>query len=76
MSLLCETDFVARTDEFKSLAHEIAMQVAAMDPKDAKSLLAQEYIRDGSKTIEDLIKETIGRLGENIRLGEFKRSAI
>lgn len=76
VSLLCETDFVARTDEFKHLAHEIALQVSSMDPKDVKSLLSQEYIRDGSKTIEDLIKETIAKVGENIQIGEFKRSEI
>ena len=76
VSLLCETDFVARTDEFKSLAHEIAMQIAAMNPKDVKSLLAQEYIRDGSRIINDLITEAISKLGENIKVGEFKRSEI
>ena len=76
VSLLCETDFVARTDEFKTLAHEIAMQVAAMNPKDMDMLLKQEYIRDGSKTIDDLIKETIAKLGENIKLSDFKRSEI
>jgi len=76
VSLLCETDFVARTDEFKHLAHEIAMQVAAMNPKDAATLLKQEYIRDGSRTIDDLVKETIAKLGENIQLGDFKRSEI
>lgn len=76
ISLLCETDFVARTDEFKHLAHEIAMQVAAMNPKDMDVLLKQEYIRDGSKTIDSLIKETIAKLGENIKLSDFKRSEI
>lgn len=76
VSLLCETDFVARTDEFKHLAHEIALQVSSMNPKDIKSLLAQEYIRDSSKTIDELVKETIGKLGENIQIGEFKRSEI
>ncbi|MDO8270166.1 MAG: translation elongation factor Ts [Candidatus Levybacteria bacterium] len=76
VSLLCETDFVARTDEFKTLAHEIAMQVAAMNPKTIDDLLKQEYIRDGSKTIDDLIKETIAKLGENIKLSDFKRSEI
>ncbi|MEK7534409.1 MAG: translation elongation factor Ts [Patescibacteria group bacterium] len=76
VSVLCETDFVARTSEFKSLAHEIAMQVAAMNPKDVESLLKQEYIRDGSKTIEQLVKETIAKLGENIVIKEFKRFEI
>lgn len=76
LSLLCETDFVARTDEFKALAHEIAMQIAAMNPKDVKSLLSQEYIRDSSKTINDLIQETIAKLGENIIVGQFSRFEI
>lgn len=73
VELLCETDFVARTDEFKQLAHEICLQVSAMNPKDVQVLLKQEYIRDGSKTIQDLIKETIAKLGENIVLKRFNR---
>ncbi len=76
VTVLCETDFVARTDEFKQLAHEIAMQISAMDPKDIKELLAQEYIRDPKLTIEALIKQTIGKLGENIQIREFKRFAL
>lgn len=73
VTLLCETDFVARTSEFKTLAHEIALQISAMDPKDVKSLLAQEYIRDPQLTIEQLIKSAIGKLGENIKVREFNR---
>lgn len=76
LTLLCETDFVAKTDEFKHLAHELAMQVSAMNPKDVKSLLAQEYIRDGSVNIEQMIKSAIGKLGENITIGDFKRFEI
>lgn len=76
LSVLCETDFVARTDEFKNLAHEVAMQIAAMNPENNEELLKQEYIRDGSKTIEDLVKENIAKLGENIQLGEFSRISI
>lgn len=69
----CETDFVAKTDEFKNLAHEIAMQVAAMDPKDVKELLEQDYIRDSSRNIETLVKETIAKVGENIQIKRFMR---
>ncbi|HEY5600612.1 MAG TPA: translation elongation factor Ts [Patescibacteria group bacterium] len=69
----CETDFVARTDEFKNLAHEVAMQVAAMDPKDVEELLKQDYIRDASQKIEDLVKATIAKLGENIVVKRFMR---
>ena len=73
VELMCETDFVARTDEFKELAHEISMQVASMNPKDVKVLEKQEYIRDHSKTIGDLVKEAIAKLGENITIGRFQR---
>lgn len=71
VELLCETDFVARTAEFKNLAHEIAMQVAAMKPRDVKSLLRQEYIRDSSIAISDLIKQAISKFGENIVIKGF-----
>ncbi|MEX2007423.1 MAG: translation elongation factor Ts [Candidatus Levyibacteriota bacterium] len=72
VELLCETDFVARTDEFKNLAHEIGMQAAAMKPVDVEGLLKQEYIRDSSMTIGQLVKSVIGKLGENIVIKRFK----
>ena len=72
----CETDFVARTDDFKALAHEIALQIAAMNPKDVKALLAGEYIRDPKLTIESLIKQAIAKLGENITVGKFTRLGL
>lgn len=71
VELRCETDFVARTDEFKKLAHEIALQVAAMKPKNVKTLLAQVYIRDPNLTVAELIKQTIAKLGENITVARF-----
>lgn len=76
VKLACETDFVARTDDFKTLGHEIAMQVTSMNPKNIEELLGQEWIRDGSKTIEQLIKEHIAKLGENIQVIEFARMAL
>src|SRR3972149_12229790 len=76
VEVLCETDFVARTDIFKDLVHEICMQVAAMNPKDVKALLAQEYIRDGSRTIGNLVKEAIAKLGENIVVKRLQRFEI
>jgi len=76
VTILCETDFVARTEDFKNLTHEIAMQVAAMNPKDVDTLLKQEYIRDSSMTIDALVKQTIAKLGENIVVKEFKRFEI
>ena len=114
----CETDFVAKTDEFVSLVNGIAMQIAAMSPKfitreevpqeaidkeiagykaaaieegkpeniaekiatgkvdkyfQSQCLMEQSYIKDDSKTVESLIKETIARTGENIRIKRFSR---
>ena len=88
VELNCETDFVARTDDFGILGRNIAMQVAAMNPsyldrasipedvedvKDEELLIEQEYIRDSSMKITDLVKESIGKLGENIRIRRFSR---
>ncbi len=121
VSLLCETDFVARNERFKELAHNIALHVAAMDPmavspedvpeetvnqekeiaheqaetsgkpdeikekmvegklkkfKEERALLTQAYVKDQNKTVEDVIKEAVAELGENISVGKFVRLAI
>lgn len=76
VELLCETDFVARTEDFKNLAHELSLQIASMNPQSIEELLTQEYIRDNSLTIEQLIKGVIGELGENIQLGRFERISL
>lgn len=76
VEILCETDFVARTDEFKHLAHEVAMQIAAMSPENVEELLAQEYIKDSSKTIEQMVKEAIQKTGENIKIKQFTRFSL
>ncbi|MBM3209644.1 translation elongation factor Ts [Candidatus Shapirobacteria bacterium] len=73
VKVACETDFVARTADFKELAHELAMQIAAMDPKNVKELLGQEYIREPERIVDDLLKEKIAKLGENIKIEEFVR---
>lgn len=76
IELLCETDFVARNPIFSELAREIAMHVAAMDPKDSKELMGQPYIREQDITVAELITQYIAKLGENIKLGEFSRLQI
>lgn len=76
VELLCETDFVARTEDFKNLAHELALQIASMNPSSVEELLAQEYIRDATLTIDQLIKSVSGKLGENIQVGRFERIAL
>ncbi len=83
-----ETDFVARTDEFQELAHNIAMQVAAMAPEYLSKeecptgaeidfqnacLLLQPYIKDPTKTIQDIVTELIAKTGENIKISRFAR---
>lgn len=74
--LLCETDFVARNEEFRSLAGEIAMQVAAMAPENESELLEQELIKREGVTVEQAIKELSGKIGENMSLGSFTRLMI
>jgi elongation factor Ts len=84
----CESDFVARTDEFKALAHDLALQVAATAPQyispeeipqDTKlnpeevCLLAQPFIKDDSKKISDLIAAASAKVGEKVIVGRFTR---
>jgi elongation factor Ts len=121
VKILCETDFVARTEEFKTLAQNIAMHITAMNPeyirpedvseeviakekeiwseqlknegkpeklipniligKEKKfrseaALYTQAYVKNTDQTVEELIKEKIGKIGENITVGEFKRIEI
>lgn len=76
VELLCETDFVARGEDFKNLAHELALQIASMNPSSLEDLLQQEYIRDAEMTVDQLIKSVIGKLGENIQVGRFERIAL
>jgi elongation factor Ts len=76
VELLCETDFVAKNEVFLELAKSIAMQVTSMNPKNEKELLSQEFIKDSSKKIEELIKEATAKTGENIRLGRFTRIEV
>lgn len=89
VKLLCETDFVARNEEFKALAQDIAMHIVAMNPqfiksedapaemsqqeKEEVSLMTQAFIKNPEQTVGDLIKEKIGKIGENIQIGEFSR---
>lgn len=71
VEVLCETDFVSGNAEFQKLGQELSMQVASIPAKDVDELLQQEYIRDPSKKIEDLIKDAVLKFGENIRINRF-----
>ncbi len=91
VELQCETDFVARTDAFKTLARDVAMQVAAMNPlaltpeevpadaagtKEENALLTQAFIKDGKKSVATLVQDVISTTGENIRIARFARFEI
>jgi len=76
LELRCETDFVGRSKEFRELAHDLAMQIAAMNPANVDDLLKQMYIKDETLTIEDLIKRAIAKVGENIKVERFCRYEI
>ena len=69
----CETDFVAKGDDFIKLCKELAMQTASMNPKNVKELLKQTYIRDSKKKVEDLIKEITLKVKENVVVEEIVR---
>jgi len=88
VELNCETDFVARNDAFRSLAHDIAMQVASMNPqyldaadipadvegrKEELALLQQPFIKEPKRTIADLVAEVSRTTGEVVRVRRFQR---
>ena len=78
VALACETDFVARNDEFKELAQNIALHITALIADDAtiQDILDSSYIKDPSITIAELLKTKIGVLGENIKITGFKKLAL
>ena len=91
VELNCETDFVARTEDMRNLAHNVAMQVAAMSPKYVSDsdipdgaegspqevcLLSQPFIRDNEQTVQDVVNETIAKVGENVRVRRFSRFSL
>lgn len=87
-----ETDFVARTEQFRDLAHDVALQVAAMNPdtvsiddlpedvpegeREGRALLTQPFIKDSARTVQELVEDTISSTGENIRISRFIRYEI
>lgn len=73
VELWCETDFVAKNEHFVKVAKDICLQVAAMGKE---NLVDQEFIKDGSKKIDDLIKELVAKFGENIKIGRVERFEI
>ena len=88
LELRCESDFVAKSEDFQKLAHELCLQIAAISPEEVPSgnedksssspfaaawVLEQPWIKDESKNIKELIEEHIAKFGENIILKRFIR---
>lgn len=76
VEILCETDFVARNPEFQEMAKEVAMQVTAMNPENLDELLEQEYLRDPKLTIDQLVKQLSGKIGEKFVINRFVRYSV
>jgi elongation factor Ts len=78
VALACETDFVARNDDFRELAQNIALHITAMIAEDAtiQDILDSSYIKDPNLTIAELLKSKIGVLGENIQIKSFRKISL
>ncbi|HEV7449003.1 MAG TPA: elongation factor Ts [Candidatus Paceibacterota bacterium] len=74
--LACETDFVSKNEEFVALAYDIAMHISAMRPATKDELLAQAFIKDGDKTIADLISGATQKFGERTDIADFSCFAV
>jgi elongation factor Ts len=76
VELLCETDFVAKHEEFVALTKDLCLQVAAMDPENVEQLMKQEFVKDSSVTIEEMVKALIVKFGENMKINQIARFEI
>lgn len=76
VEILCETDFVAKNELVSNLGKEVALQIASMNPKDNKELEKQDFVKDSSKKVSELVKDVIAKTGENIKIGKFVRFEI
>lgn len=68
-----ETDFVSKNTEFRTLADDLAMHIAAMNPANQEELLAQPFVKDPSATVDDLVKQHVQKFGERIEIARFAR---
>lgn len=76
INLACETDFVAKNEDFLALANEIAMHTAAMMPESVEDLLEQPFVKNPEITISKLIEEAVLKIGERIEITEFTRYSV
>ncbi|MEK7066410.1 MAG: elongation factor Ts, partial [Patescibacteria group bacterium] len=76
IELNCESDFVGRNEEFKALAKDLVMHIAASNPVNLEELLSQPFIKNPDETITDLIKNKIQKFGERIEVRKFVRFSL
>ncbi len=76
VELLCETDFVAVNEEFLTVSKDLCLQVAALNPENVEQLLEQDFIKDGSKKVKDIVLALNSKFGENIKIGRIARFEI
>lgn len=76
VDLRAETDFVVRSEPFRKLAHELAMQIAAVPPASVEELLTQPYIKDEARTVAQIVQDVIAKVGENVKINSFSRIEI
>lgn len=88
VELQCETDFVARTPEFRQLAHDLALQIAATNPPSVDGevaeaaeleetpLLGQPFIKDSGRAVRDVVQEVAAKTRENVVVRRFVRYRV
>jgi len=76
VEVLCETDFVAKHEDFVNFTKELCLQIAAMEPENVETLMKQEFVKDSSKTIDEMLKALISKFGENMKISRFERFEI
>lgn len=76
VALVCETDFVAKNRDFKTLADDLAMHVTAFEPPTLEELLAQPFVRDPNLTVKDVVTAAVQKFGENVAVARFARLAV
>ena len=76
VEILCETDFVAKNEEFQAMAKDVAMHVVAMNPENVEALLADQFVKDPNITVDTLVKGVSGKIGEKFVVNRFKRFEV
>ena len=73
LELKCETDFVAKNDDFLNMSKNLTKMVLESNPSDLDALNAMPYAADTSKTVSDVMAEALAKIGESLKIGRFNR---